>query len=124
LPAWTDARRHLAARYLDLLRDLPLRLPAARAGTDPVWHLFAVRAKDRDGLARALAERSVATAIHYPRALPDQPCYQAAGACRTVGELPNARRAAAVTLSLPLFPVMSEQQHDMVARAVREIVGG
>jgi dTDP-3-amino-3,4,6-trideoxy-alpha-D-glucose transaminase len=124
LPAWTEARRRLAARYHEILAGAPIALPRARAGTTPVWHLFPVRTADRDRLARGLADSGVATAIHYPRAIPDQPCYREAGACRVVGQLPVARRAAAETLSLPLFPLMRGDEQDLVAAAVRETLGG
>ena len=43
LATWTAARRRLAARYLDGLRGLPLRLPTEAAGRGHVWHLFVVR---------------------------------------------------------------------------------
>jgi dTDP-4-amino-4,6-dideoxygalactose transaminase len=121
---WTAARRRLAARYLELLHDLPLRLPLVRPNTTSVWHLFATRVKDRAALARALGERRIATALHYPTALPDQRCYGAPGTCRVVGDLRTARAAAATTISLPLFPLMRPEEQDAVARAVRESLGG
>jgi dTDP-4-amino-4,6-dideoxygalactose transaminase len=121
---WTATRCRLAARYFELLHDLPLRLPRVRPGSTSVWHLFAVRAEDRAALARGLGEQRIATAIHYPRALPDQPCYQRPDACRVVGELPIARRAAATTLSLPLFPLMRLDEQSLVVGAIRKVFGG
>src|SRR5205823_1769231 len=104
LGEWTERRRHIAARYLAGLAGLPLRLPVERPGARHVYHLFTVRHPQRDALAKRLADAGVGTAVHYPRAVPDQPLFAADGERRW----PEAYRAAREVLSLPCFPEMTD----------------
>jgi perosamine synthetase len=40
-----------------------------------IYHLFTVRSPRRDALATMLADLGVGTAVHYPRAVPEQPMF-------------------------------------------------
>ena len=117
LEAWTEARRHLAARYRAGLAGLPLGLP----GEDPrgrhIYHQFVVRHPRRDALARALADLGVGTMVHYPRAVPEQPLFGLDGE-----RWPQACRAAREVLSLPCYPEMTDAEIDGVIAAVRTAV--
>src|SRR5437762_2473303 len=115
LGEWTERRRHIAARYLAGLTGLPLRLPVERPGARHVYHLFTVRHPQRDALAKRLSDAGVGTAVHYPRAVPDQPLFAADGERRW----PEAYRAAREVLSLPCFPEMTDAEVDGVIDAVR-----
>ena len=115
LGEWTERRRHIAARYLAGLAGLPLRLPVERHGARHVYHLFTVRHPQRDALAKRLSDAGVGTAVHYPRAVPDQPLFAADGERRW----PEAYRAAREVLSLPCFPEMTDAEVDGVIDAVR-----
>jgi dTDP-4-amino-4,6-dideoxygalactose transaminase len=123
LPAWTERRRALAARYRAALDDarLPLGLPPADPGC--VWNQFVVRVPDgrRDALAAHLAARGIATAVHYPRPLHLQPALADLG--HRPGDLPRAERAAAEVLALPLYPELPDDAVARVAEAVRAFSG-
>jgi len=116
LEAWNRARRAVAARYAHELRDLPLRLPSERPGTECVYHQYAVRSAGRDRLREALAERGVATSIHYPRALHLQDGFRGLG--YPPGSFPVAERYAAEVLSLPMSPFLSDAQIAHVAASM------
>jgi dTDP-3-amino-3,4,6-trideoxy-alpha-D-glucose transaminase len=118
LPAWTERRRALAARYLRELEGCGLTLPHEQSYAQAVYHLFPVRHPRRDALARALEERGVGTLVHYPIAVHLQPAFAAQGGRR--GDLPVAEEAADTVLSLPLYPEMTDEQATAVVRAVRE----
>src|SRR5581483_11687395 len=70
LAAWNEQRRLAAGWYRELLADVSgLALPVEAPWTARhVYHLFVVRilARERDAVARALAERGVQTVVHYP----------------------------------------------------------
>ena len=123
LEAWTEARRHLAARYRAGLAGLPLGLP----GEDPrgrhIYHQFVVRHPRRDALAKALADLGVGTMVHYPRAVPDQPLFGSAAATADASPWPQAWRAASEVLSLPCYPEMTDAEIEGVVAAVRTAVG-
>ena len=115
LTEWTERRRAIAARYHAGLAGLPLRLPVERPEARHVYHLFTVRHAQRDALAKRLVDAGVSTAIHYPRAVPDQPVFAADGERRW----PEAHRAAREVLSLPCFPEMTDAEVQGVIDAVR-----
>lgn len=117
LPGWTDRRRGLAARYGRLLSGAEgVTLPVEADGARHVWHIYAVCAQGRDSLTRHLAERGIRTGINYPIALPFLPCYARYG--HVSAEFSNAHALSERTLSLPLFPEMTETQQDRVVQAV------
>jgi dTDP-3-amino-3,4,6-trideoxy-alpha-D-glucose transaminase len=109
-------RRETARRYSAALADGPLGLPPEIAGTEPSRHLYVVRSAARDELQSQLAQAGVETLIHYPIPPHRQEAY--AGTLAASAHLPNAERAAAEILSLPIGPHMTTPAVDHVARAV------
>jgi len=118
LDDWTRARRRLAARYRDGLAGLPLGLPVEDPRARHIYHLFTVRSSQRDALATMLADLGVGTAVHYPRAVPEQPMFGQDARHRW----PQAWRAAREVLSLPCYPEMTDVELDRVVSAVRDAV--
>jgi dTDP-4-amino-4,6-dideoxygalactose transaminase len=113
----TERRRAVAARYLDGMRGLPLRLPAVAASCEPSWHLFVVRHRDRDAFQKRLAERGVGTLIHYPIPPHLQPAYAELGWSR--GRFPLSEAIHAEVLSLPMWPGLDDAAVEQVIDAVR-----
>lgn len=108
LERWTNARRALAARYRERLGSL---LVSWKEGS--VHHLLVVRvaetAERRDAIRQALAEAGVATGVHYPVALSNQPSVR-----RFATRCPVADTAADQILSLPMDPLMTTADVDEV----------
>lgn len=111
LEAWNRERRALADRYRQSLEGVELL--EEKPESPCIYHLFPVRT-DRERLVNRLAAQAIATGVHYPRALPDQP---ALGELRG-SEAPNARDWAAREVSLPLFPGLHAAEMDAVVEAV------
>lgn len=121
LEGWNDRRRSVADRYDELLADIDeVRRPRVRAGNTDVWHLYVVRLDERDRVAAHLAERGVATGIHYPTPVHLTDAYSHLGISR--GAFPVAEQAADEILSLPMFPHLSEAQQTRVAEVLRSVV--
>ncbi len=115
LRTWNDARRRIAGMYSSLLADLPIGLPSEQPWATHVYHLYVIRTSRRDGLLAALDRAGVKAGIHYPVPLHRQPAYRELEA----GPLPEAERAAAEVLSLPMYPQLTDRQVERVAEAVR-----
>jgi dTDP-4-amino-4,6-dideoxygalactose transaminase len=124
LARWTGARRAVAAAYRARLGDRPggLELPAEDAGC--VWNQFVVRVGGgrRDGLRAHLAERGIASAVYYPVPLHLQPCFAALG--HSLGDFPEAERASAEALALPIHPELSPGSVDRVCAEARAYLAG
>ena len=112
LEGWNDTRRRLAARYRAKLPSW-VELPP----DDGVFHLFVIRARERDALKTFLGEHGVGTDIHYPYPVHLQKPYAQFG--DGVGSLPNTERLAGEVLSLPLYPELEEEAIDYVCDVIR-----
>jgi len=119
LESWNERRRALAYRYAEALAGLPLRLPRERPDTRCVFHQYTVRTPRRDEVAATLRARGIATGIHYPRALHQQPGFRFPAA----GGLRVAETAAREVLCLPMSPHLPEAAVDAVATALGAILG-
>lgn len=119
LAEWNARRASLAARYLDQLRGVgDVVLPFVPDWSAPVWHLFVVRTRQRDGLQKFLSGQGVGTQIHYPIPPHLSPAYGSAGWKR--GAFPLAEQFAGEVLSLPIGPHVAPSQVDFVCEKVRE----
>ncbi|HEV2674006.1 MAG TPA: DegT/DnrJ/EryC1/StrS family aminotransferase [Aliidongia sp.] len=111
-------RRAVAASYDAGLAGLGLGLPLVRAGAQHVYHQYAIRTPDRDGLKFRLRERGVATNIHYPVPVHRQAAYLDRLTIGPAG-LAETEHAAAEVLSLPMYPQLGDEAVAQVIAAVR-----
>jgi dTDP-4-amino-4,6-dideoxygalactose transaminase len=118
LDAQNERRRQIAARYLEGLRDTPVRLPLVAEGSVPAWHLFVIRHPDRDRLADELRRHGVETLIHYP--VPPHRSGAYRGLTVDPDQVRVAARLADEVLSLPIGPHLSDDDADEVIAAVRD----
>jgi dTDP-4-amino-4,6-dideoxygalactose transaminase len=122
LDAWNERRTRQAQRYASDLSSTPLGLPTVPVWAESAWHLYVVEARQRDDLREHLANRGIATMIHYPVPPHRQPAYVDAGFPATA--FPLARAIADQSLSLPLGPHLTHDQQTAVIDAVREFSEG
>ncbi|MEI8251151.1 MAG: DegT/DnrJ/EryC1/StrS family aminotransferase [Synechococcus sp. ELA057] len=149
LGRWVQARRAIAARYLEALAELDgIALPD---GDIPghSWNQFVLRVPScpavnqscggrctpsadsanhglpeaccRDWLQQQLREAGVNTIIYYPIPIHRQPAYAELG--YGPGSLPVTERLCAEVLSLPIFPELSGEQQDRVISVLSQLAG-
>jgi dTDP-4-amino-4,6-dideoxygalactose transaminase len=138
LDAWHEARRANADHYDRLFHEagaqtsaaplaaggLPIRTPLR---LDPpsthIYNQYVVRvpASIRDDLRRHLTESGIGTEIYYPIPLHLQSCFSYLGG--RPGDLPESEAAALETIALPIFPELTVEQLDHVAKTVIAYVG-
>jgi UDP-4-amino-4,6-dideoxy-N-acetyl-beta-L-altrosamine transaminase len=118
-------RRELAARYDQLLADLPLQLPTRQAGAESAWHLYVVRirrevvSKPYEVIFDALRAAGVGVNMHYiPVHL--QPYYRQFGF--QAGDFPEAERYYGEALTLPMYADLSDAQQDNIVAALRAVL--
>ena len=109
-------RRRIAARYLNEIHNEQMVLPYVLPGTEPVWHIFAIRCKRRDKLAEYLAEKEISTNKHYPIPIHLQGAY--ANLHIPKGALPIAEEISATQLSLPMYYGMTDDEISYVIDAL------
>lgn len=123
LAAWTGARRRVAARYDELLKDIgDIVTPKVAPDRDHVYHLYVIRTGKRDALKKHLADAGIATVLNYPRALPFYPAYAYLG--HKSGDFPVAYANQSRILSLPIFPEMTDEMIEYVVNHTRGLFNG
>jgi dTDP-4-amino-4,6-dideoxygalactose transaminase len=121
LDEWNEGRRRVAQRYNELLPGLPVTTPYESPDVYHVYHQYTIQAEQRDALAAYLKERGIGTMIYYPVPLHLQKLYASLG--YKEGSLPASEAASREVLSLPMYPELTEAQHQEVARAIWEFYG-
>jgi dTDP-4-amino-4,6-dideoxygalactose transaminase len=114
LDTWNKRRQELARRYSECLDNTNLVLPVVPMSAVPVWHLYVIRSKERDGLAEKLYKKGIQTAIHYPIPPHRQKCYEQ----YSHYQLPIAESMAQEVLSLPLSPTMDENTVSLISEVI------
>lgn len=115
---WTEKRIAVAAIYDTMLSGIrQLTIPARRPDTKHTYHLYLIRCEQRDQLATRLKERGIETAIHYPTALPNLPAYKYLG--YRSADFPVATALQHDSLSLPIYPELTEEMVGYIAGSIR-----
>lgn len=108
LEGWNKRRREIARMYNHLLGKSSIQLPMISDEFDAVWHHYAITLQNRDSIQEKLKTEGIETGIHYPIPLHLQPAYKFLE--YEPGEFPNSEKVAMTTLSLPMYPSMSDEQ--------------
>jgi dTDP-4-amino-4,6-dideoxygalactose transaminase len=118
LAEWTERRREIAATYSAALDGTVVEPLAELPDRGHVFHLYVVRVPDRERFQSEMAERGVATLIHYPIPIHRQPPF--ARLAEDAVSLENAERLCRSVLSLPLYPGLTDDEVEAVATAAAE----
>jgi dTDP-4-amino-4,6-dideoxygalactose transaminase len=119
LEAANAARRTIARLYDELLANEPRVIrPYLAPSNSHVYHIYAVRVRDRSGVAERMAARGVQCAVHYPVPIHLQKAYGFLGLMP--GSFPVAERCAREFLSLPMFPELRPDQVEFVVDSLKE----
>jgi dTDP-4-amino-4,6-dideoxygalactose transaminase len=121
LTAWNHARIRNAALYRKLLAGVDgIVLPVQKDYAHHVYHLFAVRVRNRQEFMAALAERGINCGIHYPVPIHLQDAYRSLGLGK--GNYPVAEKCAEEVVSLPMYPELTAGQIEFVATEVKNLL--
>ena len=116
-----ELRRAHAAQYYRLLEGLeevvaPYQAPFARH----VYHIYAIRVRERDSVIERLREMGIGCGIHYPVPVHLQEAYSNLG--YGVGSFRMAEQTSQEFISLPMFPELTPAQVEMVAENLKEVL--
>jgi dTDP-4-amino-4,6-dideoxygalactose transaminase len=120
LDQWNATRQSIASRYCSQAGGGgALRLPITKPWARHVYHIFAVRAVHRDAVMAAFHDRGIETRVHYPTPIHLMDRFRDLG--YSVGDFPNAERAAREVISIPVHPHLDAAEIAAVAEALRAI---
>ncbi len=122
IDGWAERRRRIAARYDDFFAQAgpghaaPVASPS---GARPAPRSYVILARERDRLAKTLADRGIATSYNYVPALHRQQVFAGRGPI----SLPATDQLDATILGLPNAPENPDSATDWVCEALRETLG-
>lgn len=118
LNEWNQRRKELATYYTQRLTENGYTLPRVSTGMDHVWHLYVIRAAQRNKLMTKLADNGIGTLIHYPIPPYRQRAYEEMQIAADRFPLTNAMSEE--ILSLPMGPHLSESEIERVVDVLNE----
>ena len=127
LNKWSDGRRQNAATYSELLRYYQLvdavEPPATAPDQKHIYNQFTLRILGgrRDEVMQTMRANQIGCAVYYPIPLHMQECFTYLG--YKPGQLPEAERASAEVLSLPIFSELGRDRQETVVRGLSEALG-
>lgn len=127
LEDWSIGRQANAKRYGELFRhyglldafDTPDILPERKH----VFNQYVIRVKGgkRDELLQSLRSQKIGAAVYYPTSLHVQECFEYLG--YQEGDFPEAERASAEVIALPIFTELLPEQQETVVRGIATALG-
>lgn len=127
LDAWTAGRARNAARYCQLIEENGLsdviKVPAVLADRRHVFNQFTTRVvgNHRATIIKSLKERQIGCAVYYPIPLHLQKCFAYLG--YQPGDLPEAERACAEVMSLPIYTELPAAHLERVVEGICQALG-
>jgi len=120
LDANNDKRRKVAALYDMMLRSIPeIQIVSYDSQCRPVYHLYVIRAKQRDSLHLFLKEHGITTLVHYPTCIAKTDAFRSIEmACTPVSE-----ELSHIILSLPMYPGLDVSSVIYIVQRIREFYG-
>lgn len=122
LAEWNSDRRQHADLYRKLLADTLVTPPVEADGAKHVYHLFVVRAPERDALQAYLKDHGIFTGIHYPIPIHLQNAFAYLG--HKAGDFPVTEKAVGEILSLPMFAELTDEEIVRIADTIKEFYAG
>jgi len=115
---WNERRRRNAEIYNKLLGNLGVILPYEAGYAKHIYHIYGIRAKNRDKLREFLSKNGIATGVHYPIPIHLQNAYSFMRL--NEGSFPISEKISKEIISLPMFPELTEEQMEYVANSIKE----
>ena len=119
LDGWNSKRREAAQNYNRRLAGVDaIVTPPEPEWSRSVYHLYVVRAQNRDELQQHFQENGVSTGLHYPIPVHLQSAYAHLGFRK--GDFPHSELASKQILSLPMYPHLAAHHQDHVVDTLLE----
>lgn len=120
LAEWNEARRANAKQYNDLLAGVDKVITPVEADyAKHVYHIYAVRCRNRDALISGLSQQEIYCGIHYPVPVHLQKAYEFLGYKK--GDFPVTEECVDQLVSLPMFAELTAEQIKFVCEKITEV---
>lgn len=109
-------RVRVAQKYTRAFQNSVVKVPDIKEERETSWHLYVIKVENRDELFEKLKEKGIGTSVHF---IPvhKHPYYKNRYGYHDE-DYPQANRVFAESLSLPIYPNLSDSEIDFVIEKV------
>lgn len=111
-----EKRAEIAQKYIDLLSDKQIRKPVVKTNRTSVYAQFTLQSSNREEIIEKLKKNDIPTAIHYPRSLHLQKCFEYLNYSK--GDFPVSEKASKEVFSLPMSPFLNDDQIEYITSLI------
>jgi dTDP-4-amino-4,6-dideoxygalactose transaminase len=112
----TKRRKEIASYYISNIKNDKIILPSESQFDEHVWHVFVIRISNRSLLQSYLLQNQIQTLVHYPIPPHKQDCYKSFESL----SLPITEKIHQEVLSLPISPVMTDEEVEKVVEVLNK----
>ncbi len=113
-------RRQNVAKYYNAHLDEESKTPFVNEYNTSVWAQYSIRVKNRDKIQAILKDKGIPTAVHYPKPLHLQECFEYLG--HKKGDFVTAEKVSEEIMSLPMNPYLTEQEIQYITKELKELL--
>lgn len=116
LDEWNKKRREVASWYAQGLAGIQaIQRPKTYPDSQEVYHLYNIKAENRDKLAAYLQTQGISTGTYYVTPIHQQPAFRH----EKTGAFPVSEKLSTQLLSLPMYPELTQEQVTYIAEKVK-----
>jgi len=117
-PSWVKKRREIVKKYNRVFREFGCNGMVYGEKTNPNFYVFSVQIKNRKNFQEFMEKNGISTGVYYQTPLHLQPSMKFLGYKK--GDFPLAEMFAKQTVSLPLFPELTDQEIFRIEKAIKD----
>ncbi|WP_270655647.1 DegT/DnrJ/EryC1/StrS family aminotransferase [Eubacterium callanderi] len=118
LDNWNKQRRIIAEKYNHQIFNPKVTLPYIAKENQPIFYVYMLKVKERDGFRKYLKENGIETGVYFPVPLHKQKVFESLGYQN--GDFPNAEMMADHTVAIPMFPELSIEEQEKIVKCVNQ----
>ncbi len=118
LPQWIQRKREIALKYTQTLKESGVTGMVVPEYVKPSLYLYSFQTQKRDELQQFLKSKKIDSGVYYPMPLHLQPNFQSRQ--HAEGDFPVAEKFISQTLSIPLYPQLTDEEVSHICNALRQ----
>ncbi|WP_298314776.1 DegT/DnrJ/EryC1/StrS aminotransferase family protein [uncultured Aquimarina sp.] len=112
-------RQAVARQYDQHLQNIAI-IPFIKEEKTSVWAQYSIRVNKREEVQSTLKKKGIPTAVHYPKPLHLQECFEYLG--YTKGDFPISEKVSNEIMSLPMNPYLTSEEINYIAEELKKIL--
>jgi perosamine synthetase len=116
-----DKRAKIAKKYNEAFKDNKnITIPTIKDDRETSWHLYVIKVENRDEVIEKMKEKGIGCSVHFIP-IHKHPYYKEKFGFID-SNYPIANKVFNMSISLPIYPDMSEDEVEYVIKSLKEIV--